>query len=309
MNNGQTILFLNAPAKALSSCMTGLSLWRILKRSTRFRYVYALSETMDRLLDTAHEVGAAAILNNHLSIIPEWFTTSPVRAAGLKQAAFLTHGMAFALPGFDAYLVPDPRLPRNGNVWGIGRPLPAATIKPWVRHEVPVIGTAGHLLPHKDFPATVARVIREFDRAHIRILMSTAEMAPFDLPDAHQCQDLVTKCGKPIDLEIETRPMPIDQLTEWLAENDLNVYLYAPGTGGPAPAMSPDVALAARRPIAVTKNASGLGLFHGLTPSVCVEDSNLRTILKNGIAPLAPLYERFSDDRVLADVEAVLATL
>lgn len=303
------VLFINIPPRAYSVHMMGWSLFRILEKSRQYHYYYGLPASREDVFSELMETEATTILCNHLSIESEWFDAAfiqELRSHNVRLFAFCSHGMIFSRPGFDGYFVPDPRMQSGGNIYTTGRPLPAATTKPVMPHEVPVIGTAGHLQPHKQFPQTVSRIIAEFDRAHIRLAIGKAEIAPYDLADARQCVELVDACGKAITITIETKLMPVNVLVDWLADNDLNVYLYANGTGGPAPAMGPDTALAARRPIAVTRTAPGLSLFHDCSPSVCIEDSNLKTIMANGIAPLEPLYREFADENILNQIETCL---
>lgn len=308
----KNVLFLNPPHVACSVHAMGLNLWRILQQSKQFYYRYLIPESLEHLAYEMELLGADVILNNHMWPTLPWLTPELIqetRAWGVKQIAVCSHGLRFAHPRFDAYLIPDPRTTRADNIWPMGRPLPAVTTQTTLATRVPTIGTAGFLLPHKNFPGTVARIIREFDRAHIRLFIGQADLAPSSLNDAAECRRLVAECGKDIQLTLSTGYLSPPGLVDWLAQNDLNVYFYAGNSGAPAPAMAPDSALAALRPIAVNRLDPGLSLFWDLKPSVCIEDNSLKTIMENGITPLAPLYERFSDQRVLEDVENCIASL
>ena len=296
----QTVFFANTRAAACGVHVAGLNLWRILEKSNELQFLYIEPETLEHLRSALGEFRCRNVLVNYMPMMMPWY--SPRALPGIKQVALLSHGQG--LPGFDAYLIPDPSAARTGNRWQIGRPLPAVTRKPKVQHQNPVIGSAGFLLPHKRYPWVLRQIINAFPSPVVRFHIGRADYAPYDLPDIAKCLHMAKECG--VQLEISTGFLSPDALADWLADNDLNVYLYSGGPGAPAPAMGPDPALSARRPIAVCKDDSGLAMFHHLTPSVCIEDNDLPTILENGTAPLEPLYERFSDERVLSDVENCL---
>lgn len=303
----ENIIFVNTPHKACSVHNTGLNLWRILQTSKTYKFWYLVPENYEHLISVVRQFSSRIILNNHMPVTLPWLTQDVIRRIaqqGIYQFAFLSHGMGHS--GFDAYMIPDTSLSRNGDIWPIGRPLPSVYSGPKTVNKVPTIGSAGFLLPHKQFPVMVSRIIKEFKKAHIRLLIARADLAPYQLPDIAECKRLVSEAGKNITLTIDTDYLPPDQLVNWLAANDLNVYIYSGGSGAPAPAMAPDPALSARRPIAVTKAEPGLKLFHNLNPSVCIEDNTLKTIIKNGIKPLEPLYIRFSDECVLSDIQEVI---
>ena len=69
-----------------------------------------------------------------------------------------------------------------------------------------------------------------------------------------------------------------------------------------------DMALAVRRPIAINKHPM-FSYLMDCVPSICVEDSSISEILRNGLSPLVPAYERNSHERVLSEVEEALSEL
>lgn len=301
------ILYVNTRTPNCGAHVMGLNLWRVLEQSAKHTYKYSQPDSLGEMFELCKQHEATAMFVNYLGLDQPWYDVKAVRRSGLKQFAFVSHG--YDADDFDARFVPDPSGEQNGKTFPVGRPLPAFTKKTRTSNGRPVIGTAGHLLPHKKFDRMVQRVIDEFDSAHIRILMGRADFAPYQLPDEELCRDLVAKCGKDITIEILRENMPPPQLVDWLADHDLNVYLYdeaAQGNGFPA--IAPDAGLAARRPIAVgdVSGQSTMRLFALCQPSVSLTDSSLKIIMANGIAPLAPVYDRCSDIRVLEDMESAM---
>ena len=70
-------------------------------------------------------------------------------------------------------------------------------------------------------------------------------------------------------------------------------------------ASSPDYALAAKRPIAVTKSHQ-LRNFLSISPSICIEDNSLKDIISFGIEPLKDLYQLYSEENVIKDYELTI---
>ena len=84
------------------------------------------------------------------------------------------------------------------------------------------------------------------------------------------------------------------QFVDWLAESDLNAYLYDETDQGRGIASTTDHALAARRPIALTRT----WMFRHLheCQGIFVESSTLSEIMARGIEPLRSAYAEFSDE-------------
>ena len=92
-----------------------------------------------------------------------------------------------------------------------------------------------------------------------------------------------------------------------LAQNTINCYFYD-YLDGCGLASSPDYALAAGRPIAVTRSHQ-MRNYWDLKPSVLIEHSSIREIIANGTAPLEPLYKAYSKESVWQDYSRILNRL
>ena len=328
------ILFVNSVEPACGVHQFGLNLWRVLsgvvgrvpsrggdagsgdpaysdgRRPTLFTYYYCAPTGDDELLAAIRHCEAGLVFYNFYPCTMQWLslrTLTAVRALGLKQATIFHE---VPVTGFDALLYPDPTF-RDTSRWltdwyWLGRFLPLpSTVAPRLR-PVPVIGTAGFGFGWKGHARLVELVLKEFDKARIRLHLPFARHGDAAgrgaLAVANQCRALVA--GRPgIELEIDHEFMLPEVFVDWLAQNDLNAYLYDP-TAGRGIASTVDHALAARRPIALTR----VEMFRHLHKhdKLFIEENSLSEILARGIEPLQPVYEEFSDANGLTRVEQVL---
>lgn len=209
---------------------------------------------------------------------------------------------------FDAILFSDPTMPQHENWYPIGRPLPYLAGWSYPHNpDLPWIGVNGFLGAWAHI--AVQRIIQEFDKCVIRLhLPSSHYMDPAGAQaqaSARQCMDLA-KHKPGISFEIKIGFMEIAELVDYLAQNDLNVYMrdLPPSFRGVSSVLDP--ALAARVPIATNRCICFRHVF-GLNPTIQVEDLSLRQIMGNGTKPLEPLYQEWSHENICRQVETVLA--
>lgn len=307
--NNNNVLFFNSVEPECSVHNMGLNLYRVLTTSKKYQYHYYEPHNINEFIAEIARVSPIAVIFNHMPNIQSWVNDDLIMAAKRytkRIIAFMTHG-ATPVNAFDTYIIPDPLFPCPPKWHVMGRPLPKPVI-PGKKGKIPMIGTAGFLLPHKDFRTLVIKVCESFDNAIIRMAISSAHFCAVSESDIDReieiCKQLSKQHAKgEVEIQVDRQYRTPEERVKWLSKNDLNVYIYK-DIGG-MPATSTDLALSARKPIAVNR-VNLFKLFHECSPSVCIEDNSLKTIMDNGIAPLASLYERFSDERILVEVERVI---
>ena len=119
---------------------------------------------------------------------------------------------------------------------------------------------------------------------------------------AENCRNILT--NSKIKLEISHEYLNNDQLLDFLAGNSINVFMYEDKTGrGISSAV--DNALAVKKPIAISRCPMFRHVLSAKS-SICVEDASLRTILKNGFAPLEKISKDWDAKNLLWDYERIL---
>jgi hypothetical protein len=324
------VLFINSQVQECGVHQFGLNLWRILDSSKEHSFSYTMPKDDAELLEAIKVSSADILLYNFYPCTMQWVTLqtlNKVRALGLKQ---LTIFHETPVTGFDAFIYPDPtfepKSERLNDWFPIGRPIPPAVASPrkpgknskkkkgadaaaTESARVPIIGSAGFGFGWKGHVRLVEKVVAEFEKAKIRLHLPFAK---FGDADGIQAKAIAEQCRtrrafSNIELEISHDFMAPDQFVEWLAGNDLNAFLYDDTDRSRGIASTIDHALAARRPIAVTRSWMFRHLWD--VEGIFVEESPLSAIMARGIEPLRPIYERFADKRVREQVEEVIGRI
>lgn len=207
---------------------------------------------------------------------------------------------------FQYYVMGDPTLRENHpHVFSTGRILrPYENRKPLP--AIPTIGSFGFSVGSKGFQRLIDAVQEEFDEAVIRINIPSNGIIDREATLARQqvelCRRRIWKPG--IRLEATHRFLDDGELMDFLAGNTLNAFLYdyLPKAGISS---VPDHALAARRPVAVTRSIMFRHLI-GLDPPITFEDASLRDIIRNGTRPFDHLLREWTPENICLRYEQIL---
>lgn len=213
--------------------------------------------------------------------------------------------------GFKYVLTDDITMKGNDNILIVPRSMPVDGL-PYLLEEItissPIIGFQGFGLPHKNIAQIAVAFQKEFDSGTIRLHMPKSSFADPDGAGARhsemEVRSIITKPG--INIEVNNEFLTSEGIVEWLSQNDINCYFnsYLDGAGI---ASSPDYALAARKPIAVSRSFQ-FRHFWDLSPSIIYspENNTLKKIMENGVAPLVPIYEQNSHIALIKRYEEIL---
>jgi hypothetical protein len=279
----------------------GWNLFQILNESQRIRWeYYDLPTTPPLNVLRRFDV----LLYNWSPLIGGWISAAPL-AIPPRQFS-ICHGEPMDESKWDGILFPGETAPLTGKWHAIGRPLPHYIPTPVYLHvEQPIIGVHGFMGAWAD--GVVKLVLEQFERATVRLHLPFSKFCdPFGVQAttmANLCRDMVLGSG--VKLDISHDFLPQSKLLDWLAQNDLNCYVRPADMIWRGVSSAPDCALAARKPIGVSR-CNAFRHLHGLSPSICVEDHTLTEIISDGLSPLIPLYQRWLDETVRSEVESVL---
>lgn len=216
------------------------------------------------------------------------------------------------------YIISDNKelvIPNNlkNKIFTVNRSIPFLDDKEYedidVNIEEPIIGFHGGAFGHKGIEKLVLLVQEEFDSALIRL-----HLPPSYYVDPHSImkgiivdniRKIITK--KDIKLEISSDFLSDYDMIKWLQKNSVNCYFYD-YLENHGLASSPDYAIASKRPIAVN-NSTMLKHLHNLEPSIEIEKTTLKEIIKNGTTPLEPIYKKYDNRNVFNDYENIIETI
>lgn len=212
--------------------------------------------------------------------------------------------------GWQYIIADDPTVIGNDRVFSTNRLLPGISTVDYVEPKKPIIGFQGFGPPHKGIARLAHQVQKEFDEATLRLHIPFGfyedqlygRKGSNALARAEEVRQIIKKPG--IDVIITHDLLNTQEIINLLAQNTINCYLYD-YQDGCGLASSPDYALAAKRPIAITRSHQ-MRNFWDLTPSILIENSSLKQIIANGTEPLEPLYKAYSRESVFNDYTRVL---
>lgn len=291
----------------------------ILKLSTQYNFVPCFIDNIETLNIHIKRFFPKIIIYNYHSITTPWLNIDLQTIFPDIIHIFIHYDLTQKLVDhtqsnktFHYLITDDDTLIGNNYVFVVTRSLPFYNNK----HDdnkngstVPKIGFQGFGFPHKGIHRIAEQVCKEFDDAIIRLHI------PFSLyvdPDGTQATERVNEVkriitGTNIQLEVSHEFKNDHDIIGWLKENDVNCYFYD-YLDGAGIASSPDYAIAARTPIAITRSHQFRHMWN-LSPSICIENNTLRNIISNGIEPLKPLYERYTQENVIRDYDNICDTI
>lgn len=312
----KNIIFISQTIESCGIGIIGKLFGEALQKSEKYNIVVVYSENVSDLERKTQELSPAAIIYNYSSGSTPWVEDKGFRKKNPNiKHIIIHHDMnQWVIDGFSAHrfhefeyiISPDETLSGSKNVFPVGRLIKEIKLKNSIRYNIPVIGSQGFGAMHKGFWRVAKQVFEEFDEAIIRLHIPPAYYGS-SLGEAHERIREVREIVKPnkkIIVEASHNFMSMEEVIHFLSQNTINCYFYDE-LHGAGIASSPDAALAAKRPIAVTKSFQ-LRNFRNLNPTVCIEDTTLKKIIESGTQPLEVLYDRYSEHNFIRNVENAL---
>ena len=177
----------------------------------------------------------------------------------------------------------------------------------YVETSIPVIGSFGFASWHKGWHNLILKIQDQFDEAIFKLHIPPSYYCD---PNAEHSREIVAEVQKRITkprivLDASYDFLSVPDLLKWLNQNTLNAFHYEPLPYNPGNSSVLDLAISAKRPIAITKSPM-FRHISGAVPSIFLEDVPMKEIIANGIAPLRPFYEKWSEDNFIKHWESIL---
>ena len=273
-----------------------------------FHYVECCQKEGDvKLIDTLNSFTPDAIFYNWHPITMPWldddlFLKIQSKLPALKHFT-IVHDYPIPFHWMDAHLHIDPSFKEKGSHYRLGRIVPS--YEPSNPPPENVIGSFGFGSAHKNYDKLVGRVNDEFDTATIRLHIPYSSYGdPNGVTAQKIVQECEGKCKKGISIEVNHAFLDEAKLLDWLAMNSINCFLYD-RLDGAGISSTIDWALAAKRPIAISDSY----MFRHIRkaePSINIEETSLKEIIKNGITPLEPFFTQWTKENLLKNLERII---
>lgn len=302
------ILIVNHKEKECGVQQYGKRFGKILEKSTKYCYEYFESSDIHQLTNKVLEFKPHVIIYNYLVETMPWLSGYDIlsfKAIGIKQG-LIVHNIGYAT-GFDFYLHQNPDYPENGINYPILRPLFDYNCeKGKIEYKVPRIGTFGFGFKHKKYEDICKLVNNQFDEAVINLHLTISKFFPNheELKEIWEsCKSVVT--NEKIQLNFTSYHLSDDGLLDFLAKNDLNIFLYKHYDNYNGISSVIDYALSVPTPLAVC-HSNMFSHINKVSPSICVEDLSLKEIIKNGYHVLDSYREEWSHEKFCENVDNIM---
>ncbi len=308
------VLFVNHKEEACGVQQFGKRVAGIFSKSTKFQSFYVECSNLQEYSIELEKVQPDVIIYNFLIETMPWLNAGAVahlRQFNIKQG-LIVHNSGYA-NFFDFYLHQIPTYPSNNNNYALLRPLfdYQGVAKPKSDSKIR-IGSFGFGTRTKKYPLICQRACQDFpnDEVIVRLHLTVAHFvrgAAEELEDVkNQCLSAITRPN--VSIEFSHEFWNDEQSLDFLAENDLNIYLYEYFNRYCGISSSIDYLLSVGKPIAINRSNMFSHIYDS-NPSICIEDKSLGQIIKNGFAPLETYRDRWSNANFVKHLEGVIESL
>lgn len=312
----QKVLFITQILEHKAACgigQIGHSYAQALKNHSIYDFEIFYCDNLELIKQKIRNSKPNAVIYNYSPVSTPWIDDESLRSdefSHIFQARFMHDINQYQVDtykiednyGWKFNFSSDVNLKGNQYVFPVNRILPNPPIISYLEKLKPVIGFHGFGFSWKGIHRIAEQVIKEFDEAVIKLHMPFAYYGDSNGEQAFQRIEEVKSIikHKPgIELIATHEILEPDEIVNWLGQNTINCYFYD-YLEGRCPSSSLDFAIAAKRPIAVTRSYQMRHVWN-LTPSILIEENSLKTIIANGIRPLEPLYSLYSKESVCDD--------
>lgn len=306
-----TILIVSHKQKQCGIYQYALNITEALQKSSRYSFAYVECSNYAELKNAVSHTNPAAIIYNYYLATMPWLRKEVTRQYKIPQLGIMhevtqEEADKATREMFDYHLCPDPTLIENNPIVFKTKRLISPYINSQDIPDIVTVGSFGFGFSDKGFERLVTLVQEEFDRAkivlHLPFNNVVEQQGQFAKATAENCRKLISKPG--IQLAINHEFLSKQQLLHFLASNTLNAFFYDSHKDRGISSVL-EHALAVQRPLAINKCGMYRHVFSA-NPSICIEDSSLKQIIDNGIAPLVPFYNEWSEANFILDYEQIL---
>jgi hypothetical protein len=294
------ILFITNTPETCGVNAFGKSLYSRLSLINNFITIYAPCNTWDDAKKMIIDFQPNIVLYNFHSYTLPWVTENNLNEfLHIKHVAIVHEASMITPPQIIKRLLPD-NLPR----------IISDCQNEYVESTIPIIGSFGFASWHKGFHNLILKIQEQFDDAIFRLHMPPSfycdPAADMSKQIAVECQNRIKKPG--ISLQVDYTFLSEQELIRWLNKNTLNAFHYEPLPYDPGISSVLDYAISARRPIGITKSPM-FRHINNISSSIYLEDTPMKEIIQNGLAPILPFFTKWSKDNFIKYWKDIICSL
>jgi len=305
------ILIINNPEENCGVHQYGKRFGNIACKSKKYNFIYCEMTSESEFISKISEYKPTAIIYNYLSGTMPWVTGELIhgcRSQGIRQYV-IVHNSYYG--GFDYYLHQNPYHPHvDDRNFALARPLfefnsPSTKV---LDDDTIHIGSFGFGLSCK-YIDEICKLINEqlfYKKVQINLHLTEAHFCPNADTIAsikQECLNSITHDN--IKLNMTHNFLTNEEILEFLAKNDLNIFFYEKYQHYNGISSSVDYALSVKKPIAICSSNMFSHIWDA-QPSICVENNSLLNIINNGFAPLEEKYNSWTHKKFIHTLETII---
>ena len=311
-----SVLIVNHSEETCGVWQFGKRFANLALQSTEIEYTYSQAKDLNEFKTILSEVKPQVIIYNWYPCTMPWLDEAWVVNNKQYKHLFIWHD-GNCRKNYDGYLFSGAgekdaharRIDLN-RAYVIPRPLFEYSNVAKANDTI-TIGTFGFGGWQKGFPELVSLVEKTFDAAVINMHMPAAFFGDSQGIETRKIADLCRELNTnpKVQLNITHNLLPNQEVLDFLAKNDINVFLYAASNEGLSSVI--DYALSVRVQIAISKD---MMFRHIDKPEILVDMvyqdpaiyGRIDTVLSRGTSPLQEFYDKWSPENFTKELDAVI---
>lgn len=303
------ILFVNRKTENCGVIDYGIRLYNVLKKSINYEIDFIEVSDSNDIKSSYEMMRPDLIIYNYYHSVLPFVTNELFRQLNLSKHIIIYHESSFdlnpnAIMVVDSTFIDD----EKNNIFSTPRPLFEDFELVDHKNLVPTIGSFGFGFPDKNFPKIAEMVCDQFEFAKIRFNIPFAtfgdiygSMARHEI---EKTKNVIAQKNKNIEFEFSHNFLTQKDTLEFLSKNDVNIFLYDKHESRSL-SSTIDYSLSVRKPIGISDSH----MFRHISwvrPSIILPQTTIPEIIKNGIEPLKPIYEKYSNQNLINKFEYII---
>jgi hypothetical protein len=261
--------------------------------SSDYEYFYLEVSNKNEFIEKINKILPDIVIHNYLDITMPWYDSECFHLLKNRNVSqgLIVHNIGYANV-FDFFLHQHPFFKYKSSEREA--------------RNIPKINTFGFAFSFKKYESIVELINASFEEAEINMHLTISKFFPNyeELEKIkNDCYSKITKSG--IKLNISSDFKSNNEILDFLNDADLNIFLYQNYNNYNGISSVIDYALSVKRPIAICKSNMFAHLHH-VNPSICIENSSLKEIIKNGTQPIEHLYLSWGHEKFTESIEKII---
>jgi hypothetical protein len=294
----KNILVLNNPAKKCGISQLGIRSYDLIKAASSHNVTYLGTNSVEELQDYIVNNQVDALVANYFISTMSWSDEFVKNLKIPKVCIF--HDAVSTLKHcsevYDAVVFVKPNFTERNNIVAGVRPIRRFEYKNY-SNETFTIGTHGLCVsPWKRYHEILTVCAKEYPKAKYKFNLVPAELGDINGEITRSTAEYCMKIASMFKLDLEITHNFFESetdLIDWLAQNDLNIYLSV-GNNDNGPAASADLGISAQKPIVVNRDR----MYEHFFPYISnYPDSTLVQLYEKNKSAVKDLYDLWDEHK------------